>query len=206
MENVTDKSKGQKIIAAIYLVTGHLSDTDPLKVALRTEALGLVRSEPTALVLVRDRVDMLLGGAVIAGLISNKNASIILLEIRHFVTSIIDDHADIRSLFLASTPGMHMSDISPKKAPSFSPSIGSIHDHLSDIKKEKKNEGRIDRKIAILSFINDRKSAGIKDIAAIFPDVSEKTIQRELGALVAEGKMTKRGSKRWSLYMAGGSA
>jgi DeoR/GlpR family transcriptional regulator of sugar metabolism len=66
-------------------------------------------------------------------------------------------------------------------------------------------ENKNKRQHTILSFINDRKSAAIKDIAALFPDISEKTIQRELGTLVALGKITKRGNKRWSLYMAVGA-
>lgn len=201
MENLIDKTKGQKIVAALYLVTGHLSDTDPLKVAIRTEALALVRSDVSALPHVRDRVDMLLGGAVMAGLVSEKNASIILLEVRHFVTSVLDGQSDVRSLFAAPATTPAMSDSTAKKLSSFSTSVASLQSSLSDTKISKTNEIKTDRKQAILSFINDRKSAGIKDIAAIFPELSEKTIQRELGALVSEGKMTKRGSKRWSVYM-----
>jgi predicted HTH transcriptional regulator len=68
----------------------------------------------------------------------------------------------------------------------------------NNINNDQKNKRQSD----ILSFINQRKSAVIKDIAALFPDVSEKTIQRELGALVDAGKITKRGSKRWSIYLA----
>jgi len=63
------------------------------------------------------------------------------------------------------------------------------------------NENKSKRQDAILSFINERKSVGIKDIAALFSDTSEKTIQRELATLVATGKVSKRGEKRWSIYM-----
>jgi predicted HTH transcriptional regulator len=62
--------------------------------------------------------------------------------------------------------------------------------------------GKDSRQEKILSFINERKSAVIKDITALFPEVSEKTIQRELGSLIDTGRITKRGSKRWSMYMA----
>jgi hypothetical protein len=58
------------------------------------------------------------------------------------------------------------------------------------------------RQDTILSFINERKSAVIKDIISLFPEVSEKTIQRELNALIDSGRITKRGTKRWSIYMA----
>ena len=69
-------------------------------------------------------------------------------------------------------------------------------------KFESISDNKYKRQSEILSFINNKKSVAIKDISALFPDVSEKTIQRELGALVSTGKITKRGSKRWSLYMA----
>jgi predicted HTH transcriptional regulator len=62
-----------------------------------------------------------------------------------------------------------------------------------------------DRQQTIMTFIDDRKAASIKDISALFTDVSEKTIQRELSSLVASGKISKRGSKRWSVYMAAGT-
>ena len=40
----------------------------------------------------------------------------------------------------------------------------------------------------------------IKEVSNIVPDVSEKTIQRELLNLVSEGVLKKTGEKRWSKY------
>ncbi len=63
---------------------------------------------------------------------------------------------------------------------------------------------REERKEKILSLIKSMPSgqagASIKDISLAFTDCSEKTIQRELNALVLGGKLTKIGSKRWSRY------
>ena len=72
-----------------------------------------------------------------------------------------------------------------------------LENTVKDKNKEKEN-----RKNSILKLINDKKSVVIKDITTLFPDVSEKTIQRELTSLIEEGRITKRGSKRWSIYMA----
>jgi predicted HTH transcriptional regulator len=84
--------------------------------------------------------------------------------------------------------------------------VRSTHQGISGMSyRGKKTDSFIDknaRQDTILSFINDRKSVVIKDIVSLFPDVSEKTIQRELNKLVENGKITKRGSKRWSVYMA----
>lgn len=56
----------------------------------------------------------------------------------------------------------------------------------------------------IISLIKDtdisKAGISIKDISSAFKDCGEKTIQRELNALVAKGLIKKIGSKRWSRY------
>lgn len=56
-----------------------------------------------------------------------------------------------------------------------------------------------DRTDKILSILSE-KDISIKDISNSFTDCSEKTIQRELNALVLKGQIKKTGSKRWSRY------
>jgi hypothetical protein len=53
----------------------------------------------------------------------------------------------------------------------------------------------------ILTLIKDKREVSIKDISVAFSDVSEKTIQRELNALVSSGQIKKVGAKRWSRYL-----
>lgn len=194
-----DSTKGQKIIAALYLVTNHLSDNDPIRMALREYAVVLVEEETDdGKSQVASRIDTLLGSAVFAGLISEKNASIISLELRHFATPMMESrHAMLTSLFAKneSTDGVHHASIMSYTK---SPIEKKTH---SILKSNKVIDNKDTRQHKILSFINDRKSAAIKDITTLFPELSEKTIQRELGVLVAKGLITKRGSKRWSVYM-----
>ena len=59
---------------------------------------------------------------------------------------------------------------------------------------------RLARRSAILSVIKDKKEVNIKDIVSLVKDCSEKTIQRELIALLSEGVLKKVGEKRWSRY------
>ena len=40
----------------------------------------------------------------------------------------------------------------------------------------------------------------VKDVLGVVAGVSEKTIQRELLALVDEGILKKEGERRWTLY------
>jgi hypothetical protein len=59
---------------------------------------------------------------------------------------------------------------------------------------------RQDRSNKIISLIKGKKDISIKDISLAFTDCSEKTIQRELNALVLKGQLKKTGAKRWSRY------
>lgn len=59
---------------------------------------------------------------------------------------------------------------------------------------------REDRVKRIMSLIKDKKDVSIKDISIFLRDYSEKTIQRELNALVDKGQIKKSGTKRWSRY------
>jgi len=69
------------------------------------------------------------------------------------------------------------------------------------------HEKHEDRKTKIMDMVRGYKnsvtgegSVMIKDITHAFPNVSEKTIQRELADLVATGVLKKIGEKRWSKY------
>ena len=200
-EKMKDNIKGHKIAAALYLVTNHLSDNDPLKTALRSHAVNLVSfafEEKTASL--AQHVQSLLETAVLAGMISDKNASIISLELRHYVFAITTEPDMVSALF---------APVFENQTPSLAkqkPLVGmtyNVRDNTftTTLKNPVINENKSKRQETILSFIREHKSAAIKDIAALFSDTSEKTIQRELGALVNAGKITKRGEKRWSVYM-----
>lgn len=54
----------------------------------------------------------------------------------------------------------------------------------------------------ILSIIRSSNGVSIKGISAVVRDCSEKTIQRDLGTLIAEGLVVREGERRWSIYRA----
>jgi DNA-binding transcriptional ArsR family regulator len=56
------------------------------------------------------------------------------------------------------------------------------------------------RRESILAVLRSKGPSYIKDISMIVRDVSEKTIQRELSALVAEGSVKRQGDRRWTTY------
>ncbi len=57
-----------------------------------------------------------------------------------------------------------------------------------------------DRRKIILALIKQKPALTVRDITKSIPQVSEKTIQRELLSMVAEGVLLKRGERRWSTY------
>ena len=201
IEHKVASSKGQKIVAALFLISGHLPENDPLRLRLRTLAVSLVDSS------IRDRgtlsVDIitLLHAASLANIINENNVQIIETEIKYFVdpryfsdTAIVNlfpgTHSDKGHLLTKRTQDSNMSFINKEARSSV-----SEKKHITTANKIKRQE-------KILSYINERKSVNVKDISSLFLDVSEKTIQRELGLLVSNGKIRKRGNKRWSIYLA----
>lgn len=62
-----------------------------------------------------------------------------------------------------------------------------------------KARGQI-RREAILEVVRKHGDVGIKDIGDVVGGCSQKTLQRELTALVTEGVLLKKGERRWSRY------
>lgn len=56
------------------------------------------------------------------------------------------------------------------------------------------------RTTVIQDILAKSPAVSVKDIARFFPDVSEKTIQRDVNALIERGVVRKEGEKRWSRY------
>lgn len=67
-------------------------------------------------------------------------------------------------------------------------------------KPAKKADSKDDRQAAIIKLLSKKGGLSIKDFADIIKGVSEKTIQRELLAMVASGILKKEGERRWSTY------
>jgi len=63
-----------------------------------------------------------------------------------------------------------------------------------------KEASKTERRNIILDLAKEKGSINVKDVSVMIPDLSEKTIQRELIALVKENVLKKEGEKRWSRY------
>jgi|GEM_PF-344334 len=80
-------------------------------------------------------------------------------------------------------------------------SKGHIKDnsHTKELSIER-SSGNAGRRDSILAVLGSKGPSYIKDISLVVRDVSEKTIQRELATLVAEGQVTRKGDRRWTTY------
>ena len=58
----------------------------------------------------------------------------------------------------------------------------------------------VSRRERILTVLRDKGQATIKDISESVTDCSEKTIQRELTALIKDSVIVREGERRWSKY------
>lgn len=56
------------------------------------------------------------------------------------------------------------------------------------------------RRDAIVAVLESKGPSYIKDISTVIREVSEKTIQRELSALVSDGTIIRKGDRRWTTY------
>lgn len=66
--------------------------------------------------------------------------------------------------------------------------------------KERVQEIQKDRRATILGLVQKKDRITVKDVTTVIKDCSEKTIQRELLALVKQGVLKKEGERRWSTY------
>jgi len=57
-----------------------------------------------------------------------------------------------------------------------------------------------DRRTRIRTILEAKGEATIKDISEIITDCSEKTVQRELNAMIEDNVVKRQGERRWSKY------
>lgn len=67
-------------------------------------------------------------------------------------------------------------------------------------KSAKSGDSKNSRQGTIIKLLSKKSGLNIKDFAENIKGVSEKTIQRELLAMVASGVLKKEGERRWSTY------
>lgn len=239
--------KTEKVITALYMVTGLLADAEPIKWKIRSlgaEMLSLTNSLKDKFSTERDsvvhalkshilEVSSLLDISKYAGLMSDMNVGILNNELKELGSmferdasygansgSLIMDHsffsterthdartgagASIRNETVAY-PKKHSDMHETPKAHAKPVRTLQSKDHADEGEFRRKTEKKDHRRDAILAVIRKKGKVTIKDVSLTMQEVSEKTIQRELSALIEEGILKKEGERRWSRYSLAGS-
>jgi hypothetical protein len=140
--------------------------------------------------------------------VSKKNSLVLVQEYENIARMIAAENHP--SPFI-STEDFSIQEIEniPEPRPLFPQALPSLHakQDLKVIKDIDKGHGvsgnkeQNDRASLILDFVLKNNGVSIKDIAEVIKGCSEKTIQRELGVLIRQGLIKRRGERRWSVYI-----
>lgn len=212
--------KAERLAKAIHLITPAFVGSAALRDRIDAIAIGLVDAAilppgaaRTALSRELLALSSVLSIARIGGLLSLMNVELITRE-AHTLLQEVAAYEEPR-LFLDEAPTL--SGIAKKASSGASsqnaataprhPALArpvarkSVADPKGHIKDTILASGPIkDRREAVLSVIRNKGVASIKDISTLIRGVSEKTIQRELLALISAGMVLKQGERRWSTY------
>lgn len=257
----------QKIVTAIYMVTECIEDGEPMKNALRTSSLDLLKTvgitdnktsiktnfEIESAEQTTRSLLSLLEISQIVGLVGTMNSSILMRELTKLSSDLamlrnqnnkslftveglrsldveradflknftfnsqeilkdvpaeIKEEDNILKIFLNKSNGQGHQPNPAKDFGKGHNNIKNVKDTNPEPKKDKlvgqskkidiaiKNE----RRNSILLALKNNNSVTVKDISLIVKNCSEKTLQRELTALVKDNILKKTGEKRWSRY------
>jgi hypothetical protein len=220
--------KTEKITSALYLVSGLLKDSEPIKWELRDKGMDLISSSFIAASSVPgDKNSViqslfsaaletvsLLNVARVSSLISEMNHRLLIREIDQVVGMLKDRLAQnaenagyVLSESFFKTPDLFGSGFKSESAtqnspsPSFKGQVSGKNSYkLASNPTESAHSKKTQRQEAILGLLRTQSGLTIKDFSKVIKDCSEKTIQRELLELVDRGIVKKEGERRWSTY------
>lgn len=202
--------KAERLAKAIHLITPAFTFSPALRNRVDGISMGLIDAAVLPPPVARNTLsrELLALSSVLAiartgGLLSTMNADLIAKEAQILLQEVAayeEPH-----LFLDESPTL--SDIAKRAGKARSTAIPrptpSVHTEKKDDRfskghiKDTAQEGRRDK---IISVLESKGQSSIKDISTVIRDISEKTVQRELQAMVEEGILRKSGQRRWSTY------
>jgi len=218
--------KTEKLATALYMVTNLFGDAEPMKWTLRTKVSHLLSFIIGFKDVLESRehefsndvktkvleIVSLLEVASRSGIVSPMNFAILKSEFMNLVQALSSFKKDTEQGTQFALPKTFF-EVSRPRQQYVPKTEGEQHDeykrHNPDIKDNnvpyKKEEGQVlfkktNRQSIIINLIRKKKEVTIKDIAEVIRDCSEKTIQRELIALIDAGVLKKVGERRWSKY------
>ncbi|HTR18437.1 MAG TPA: hypothetical protein VMH91_00435 [Candidatus Paceibacterota bacterium] len=212
--------RAERIGAALYLLTRHIPESEPLRSQVRMETISLfgkilqlrdeMRAAESETILAFEasirRLISLVRLLTAAGFLSFQNAEIIIGALDELGAYMTSAQRSSLSEGISLTRENIVGDTSPLGSRQFLKDIKDrkdVKDNLSVTPGQSGPSAKISsaaRSQGILAILQAGGGLGIKEIASRLPDYSEKMIQRELALLVSVGRVKKDGFKRWSRY------
>ncbi len=203
--------KTERLTSALHMVTNFIPATEPVRVRLRDKAIALVEqtlslkqgnstksaaSLDTVIASVIEIIS-LLETAYAAGYISAMNGNLLREEYEKLAEFMRSHRVELGVWSdgledYVTTPAMPERSSEVVRRP-----VAQTENASHKIATRAVHNGRRD---AILALLKDKEKITVKDAISAAPGMSEKTVQRELSALVLEGVLIKKGERRWSTY------
>lgn len=196
------KQKSLRIAEALYRTTDLFSDTEPLKWSLRSTALDILNARVEDFLrleaLVKD-ISLKLDLASSGTFVSKINFEVI----KKAYGGLLNETMSVRNGYRSLLDGIMVSDekikaISDKKVEASASVEAGVENRLLQVS---------DRQTTLLSALKQKSPMGVGGLTKILSEsgvsVSEKTVQREMLALVATGAIKQEGDKRWRRYFIG---
>jgi len=186
------KEKALKITEALYRTTDLFSDAEPLKWSLRQTALDVLNARQQDFFGLEESV---------------KNISL-KLDLASFGTFISKTNFDVIKrayIELLSNAALLRESYKSLLDPPIAVAMRRAGNILSDkqIGVSDKREVSV-RQETLVSALKEKGPLGVGDLTRLLMEagsvLSEKTVQRELGAMVVSGAVKQQGEKRWRKY------
>lgn len=211
--------RAERLVAALHLITNHISPEEPVRVMTRQRGLELLTEfldlrdkmrasaspDFTAVQATIRNLISLIRMLTVAGSVSIQNGEIVieaLDELGNFLTT------SVRSAFTESVR-LSKDELLQVREPVRHRQVRDIKDGyvekdvVSDSSFVRESGAAVSsRAQRILGVLSQGGEYGIRDIVSHVPEYSEKMIQRELAQLIVAGKAKRSGLKRWSKYSA----
>lgn len=201
--------KSERLASALYVITGFIPPEEPIRTRLRVCALDVISRSADHSSLGEAGVEsfaatcieigVILETAKSGGLVSAMNAELIHGEYVSLASFVRENKEKISRRGLNVRESLedevwNTIDKGHNKRPLQTAS------KIRYISKNKGQNGMSDRSSLILGLFKNKEKISIKDAIESMGGVSEKTVQRELLALVKSGVLIKEGERRWSTY------
>ncbi len=222
--------KLEKLVSALYMVTDFMDLNEPIRTKLRVSGTELLtylsrtyaegeREKKAALRYALNELSSIVSLCEVArstGAVSQMNFSILKDEFLHLIDMIESKFVGLTSSQSVSkmvalefskahiqVPANSASNSLEANKTNYTANFQKDTNVLKKHVPAEKSEVMSDtgaRQEKITSFIRKNGPSSIKDIASVIVGCSEKTVQRDLASLISQGKLVKRGERRWSMY------